>query len=67
VSDRVHDIRGAQTPRGQRQVQVRVMADSTGQEFWLHELHLIRPNGDWDYVDTCDASEAIGWLCGDDS
>lgn len=66
MSDRLFDIRGVQTPHGQRQVQVRELDMNDGGTVRVHEMHLIRPNGDWDYVDGGDAAAAISWLCGDD-
>lgn len=63
-ADRLFRITGVETPRGQRHVQVRIVTDSAGQEFQLHELLLVYPNGDWDYVDTVDANGAMGWLIG---
>lgn len=66
MADRLHQIEGAVTSGGRRLVQVREVTSQSGQEFTLHELFLVRPNGDWDFVDATDAQQAMRWLCGYD-
>ena len=68
AADRTYIIEGATAcdgrhPAGRRIVQVR---DLDGTDLRLHELYTVRENGDWDYVDTVGAAEAIDWLTGAD-
>jgi hypothetical protein len=67
MSDRLTQLDGVTTPAGTRHVQVRELtSESSGQEWTLFELFIIRRNGDWDYVSTVESADAMRWLIGRD-
>lgn len=64
--ERVAELRGVQTPQGQRACLVRVVTDWAGLERQHHKLLLVDPDGDWTEVGYVSATLAIAWLIGDE-